>query len=499
MYRQLKLYVMSIILIVLCFRYLAFAQESQKTEYPEAAYTKTINQRADKIVTTLGITDSDKAKRVRDIIAGQYRSLRDIHDGRDAQIKAAREKAGNDKKAAEASEKDIREKAQSRQDQLHKEYLKKLSVELSPEQVDKVKDGMTYGVLQVTYDQYLAMLPDLTGEQKKQIMAFLIEAREIAMDGGTSEEKHQWFRKYKGKINNYLSAAGYDLKKAEESLRRRPKAASSQIQPKQRYKIAVCDWMILKRQKLGAFERTKEIGADGVEVDMGSLGDRESFDNALADPAVRKQFLDKTKELDLEICSLAMSAFYAQSFAERPTVPRMMQDCIDTMKLMNVKVAFLPLGVRSDPNGHPELRSAVVERLKAAGAQAEKAGVIIGIETELPAEDQIKLLDDIGSPAIRIYYNFSNALQNGRDLYKELRTLGKDRICQIHCTDQDGVWLQDDPKIDVPKVKQTLDEMGWSGWLVIERSRSAKNSRDVVWNFGANTKYLKSIFQAEQQ
>jgi len=471
------------------------SQESETAEDPEAAYTRVINQRAQKIVDTLGITDSAKAKRVRDIIAEQYRSLRDIHDGRDAQIKTAKEKAGDDKSAVEAAEKDIRDKAKAKQDRFHKEYLQKLSVELTPEQVDKVKDGMTYGVLQATYNQYLAMLPGLTDQQKAKIMAFLVEARENAMDGGSSEEKHNWFRKYKGKINNYLSAAGYDLKKAEQDLRKR--LASAQTQPKQRYKIGVCDWMIGKRQKLGAFERTKEVGADGVEVDMGSLGDRETFDNALADPAVRKQFLDKAKDLDLEICSLAMSGFYAQSFAERPTVYRMMQDCIDTMKLMDVKVAFLPLGVKSDPAKHPELRSAVVERLRAAGVQAQKAGVIIGVETELPAEDQVKLLDDIGSPAIRIYFNFSNALQNGRDLYKELQILGKGRICQIHCTDQDGVWLQDDPKIDVPKVKQTLDEMGWSGWLVIERSRSAKNSRDVVWNFGANTKYLKSIFQAD--
>ena len=100
----------------------------------------------------------------------------------------------------------------------------------------------------------------------------------------------------------------------------------------QRYKIGVCDWMILKRQKLGAFQLTKDIGADGVEVDMGSLGQRETFENALADEAVRKQFLDTARELGLEICSLAMSGFYAQSFAERPTVPRMLQDCIDTMK-----------------------------------------------------------------------------------------------------------------------------------------------------------------------
>jgi sugar phosphate isomerase/epimerase len=161
-------------------------------------------------------------------------------------------------------------------------------------------------------------------------------------------------------------------------------------------------------------------------------------------------------------------------------------------------VAFLPLGVRSDLVKHPELRSNVVERLKIVGAQAEKAGVIVGVETELPAEDQVKLLDDVGSPAIKAYYNFEDAVENHRDLIQELRTLGKDRICQIHCTDKDGVWLQDDANIDMPKVKQTLDEMGWSGWLVIERSRKAGQSRNVKLNFGTNTAYLKKIFQANE-
>ena len=86
----------------------------------------------------------------------------------------------------------------------------------------------------------------------------------------------------------------------------------------QRYKVAVCDWMILKRQKLGAFQLTKEIGADGVEVDMGSLGDRDTFDNQLAKLEVREQFLSVARELKLEICSLAMSGFYAQSLPNGP-------------------------------------------------------------------------------------------------------------------------------------------------------------------------------------
>ena len=272
-------------------------------------------------------------------------------------------------------------------------------------------------------------------------------------------------------------------------------ADSRATSPLHRYRIAVCDWMILKRQKLGAFQLAKDIGADGLEVDMGGLGDRETFDNQLAKPEVRDQFLAKGREVGVEICSLAMSGFYAQSFAERPTMPRMIDDCITTMNALGVKVAFLPLGVKGDLVKHPELRPAIVERLKAAGAKAEKAGVVIGIETSLAAKDEVTLLTDIGSPAIRSYFNFANALQAGRDLIAELRTLGKERICQIHCTDEDGVWLENNRRLDLPAVKKALDEMGWRGWLVIERSRDAKNARDVKGNFGANARYLKKVFQ----
>jgi len=262
-----------------------------------------------------------------------------------------------------------------------------------------------------------------------------------------------------------------------------------------RYKVAVVDLMILKRQKLGAFQLSKDIGADGVEVDMGGLGNRETFDSQLTNPERRQQFLDKAKELNLEICSLGMTGFFAQSFAKRGGVDRMVQDCIDTMKAMNVKVAFLPLGVNSDLSKNPELRPAVIERLKMIAPKAEDAGVVIGIETSLRATDEARLLDEIGSKAIKSYFNFANALDNGRDVSEELKILGKKRICQIHCSNTDGVWLQNDPEIDLKKVKKTLDKMKWEGWLVIERSRDAKDPRNVKWNFSANTAYVKSVFQ----
>ncbi|MGN7888215.1 sugar phosphate isomerase/epimerase family protein [Dyadobacter sp. 22481] len=265
---------------------------------------------------------------------------------------------------------------------------------------------------------------------------------------------------------------------------------------KSRYKIAVIDLMILKRQKLSALPLADEIGADGLEVDMGGLGDRPTFDNKLADPAVRQQYLDKAKELNLEICSLAMTGFYAQSFAKRDGAETPVGDCINTMKLMGIKIAFLPLGIQGDLVKNPELRPAIVERLKTVGTMAEKAGVVIGIETALDAKGEVELLKEIGSKSIKIYFNFSNPLKAGRDLCEELRILGKNRICQIHCTDEDGVWLQNNKRLDMKKVKATLDKMGWKGWLVIERSRDAARPRDVKGNFSANTAFMKTVFQS---
>lgn len=198
----------------------AHAQSDRKTEDPEAAYTRTITERADKIVATLSLADSAKARRVRDLIAGQYRALRAIHDPRDARIQAAKAKAKEDQPAAEAEIKAAQDEAKTRLDKLHGEYLAQLSAELSPEQVNQVKDGMTYGVLQVTFNAYSKMFPTLTDPQKAQIRSWLTEAREIAMDGSTANEKHAVFGKYKGRINNYLSAAGYDLKEGEENLRK---------------------------------------------------------------------------------------------------------------------------------------------------------------------------------------------------------------------------------------------------------------------------------------
>ncbi|HEY8972500.1 MAG TPA: DUF3826 domain-containing protein [Puia sp.] len=170
--------------------------------YEDTAYVRVITQRAAKIVNGLGLKDSATALRVRDVIAGQYYDLNTIYKERDAHKLTAEEV---DRKIAE----------------LHGQFLVRLAKDLNPQQVDGVKDGMTYNVLHVTYRAYEEMLPNLTEEQKARILSDLTEAREHAMDAESSEKKHAWFGKYKGRINNYLSAAGIDMKKASEDWAKR--------------------------------------------------------------------------------------------------------------------------------------------------------------------------------------------------------------------------------------------------------------------------------------
>lgn len=265
----------------------------------------------------------------------------------------------------------------------------------------------------------------------------------------------------------------------------------------QRYRVAACDWMMLKRQKLGEFKLASEIGADGVEMDMGPLGQRVLFDNKLRDPHFQQLFRHTADSIGVKVPSIAMSGFFAQSFLKRENYRDLINDCLQTMAVMDSEVAFLPLG----GSGHDwkekgEARTELVRRLHEVGEMARLAGKVIAIRTQLDARANIKLLKEVKSDGIKIYYNLQDAVDNGRDPAKELMQLGAKRVAQIHASLTDSVTLDVDPRIDMYRIKKTLDEMNWSGWLVVERSRNAKDVRNVKGNYSRNVAYLKKIFQA---
>jgi len=207
----------------------ASSQEATAKE-KEAAYMNTITQRSNKIVAVLGITDSSKFYRVQHVMVEQYRNLNSSHESFNAEIKAIKKDSSLGKNTINEKVTAVEGKRTAALGGLHKNYLSKLAAELNDEQVTKVKDGMTYNKVAVTYNAYVAMIPSLTEEQKTKIHGYLVEAREIAMDAESADKKTEWFGKYKGRINNYLSAQGYDMKKEGEQWQERIKAAKASKQ-----------------------------------------------------------------------------------------------------------------------------------------------------------------------------------------------------------------------------------------------------------------------------
>ena len=175
-------------------------QVALNTEGQDPQYVETIKGRAQKIVDGLLLNDAQKAENVRNIIANRYFLLNDIH-------------AKYDKNQQDALYAELYKH--------HFELASALSLYLNEEQIDAVKDGMTYGRLKRDYNAQLEMIPTLTEEEKAQILIWLKEAREYAMDAADSKGKHFWFDKYRGRTNNWLSARGYDLKKERDEWMKR--------------------------------------------------------------------------------------------------------------------------------------------------------------------------------------------------------------------------------------------------------------------------------------
>lgn len=263
-----------------------------------------------------------------------------------------------------------------------------------------------------------------------------------------------------------------------------------------RYQIGVCDWMVLKRQKLGEFKLAKELGCDGIEMDMGGLGARNSFDNKMRDPEMVKTFRHHADSFGIKVGAVAMSGFYGQSFAKKESWRWLVQDCLNTLDAMEADVAFLPLGgCGNNWADSLPLRQQIAWRLHEAGEMAKARGKVIGIDTPLDAEGNIKLLEEVNSDGIKVFYKFQTAIENKRDIAKEIKALGKERICAIHASNTDGVLLRNDKAVKMKDIKKALDKTGWQGWLFVERSRDVNDVRNVKKNYGENVKYLKEILQ----
>lgn len=253
----------------------------------------------------------------------------------------------------------------------------------------------------------------------------------------------------------------------------------------QGFRLGVCDWTIGKRTDPAAFAAAKKIGLDGVQVDFGGGKDK---DPVLFDPELQKRYLKEIETQDMRIASLGLAVLNEIPYKSDPRAEAWMDKAIDAAQAMRQRIILLAFFSAGDLKNDAEGTSAVVSRLKNVAAKAEKARVILGIESWLSAEEHLAILDRVGSPAVQVYYDVANSHKMGYDIYKEIRTLGT-RICQFHAKDYDDLYGKG--SIDFPRVREAMDEAGYRGWLVME---GTKMPLGVEESCRYDAEYLRTVF-----
>jgi len=265
-------------------------------------------------------------------------------------------------------------------------------------------------------------------------------------------------------------------------------AFAAQIAPlfaapeKRRFKIGACEWS-LRKSDPSCFEIAKQIGLDGVQVDMG----RAANGMRLRRSDVQQEYLAAAKASGLEIASLAMAELNNLGLKNEPRAAIWLHDSIEVMKALGVKVVLVAQFFNGDLKGDKAGTDRTVALLKELAPRAEKAGVIFGLENYLSAEENLEILQRVGSRAVQVYYDVGNSTDKGYDVYKEIRML-EGNICEFHA--KDGGHMLGQGRIDFAKVREAMDAIDYRGWIQIE----AAAPKDLISDYAAHAKFLRQHF-----
>jgi sugar phosphate isomerase/epimerase len=155
-----------------------------------------------------------------------------------------------------------------------------------------------------------------------------------------------------------------------------------------------------------------------------------------------------------------------------------------------ILLAFFGKGdLKGDVSGTDE----VVRRLKRVAPKAEKAGVLLGIESWLSAEEHVAIIERVGSPAVKVYYDVANSEKMGYDIYEEIRWLGQQKlICEFHA--KENGFLLGQGRVDFKKVREAMDAIDYSGWVQIEGA--VPEGAPMLPSYRSNQKFLRDVLNA---
>lgn len=254
----------------------------------------------------------------------------------------------------------------------------------------------------------------------------------------------------------------------------------------QRFSIGACDWSIGPAGDRKSFALARQIGLDGVQVSLNTKHDEMHLRN----PETRRLHQEAAQQAGVRVGGLAIGLLNEVPYKSEPRTEAWVQDSVEVAKALGVKNVLLAFFGKNDLRGDKAGTQVVVERLKAAAPKAEKMGIVLGIESWLSAPEHLAIMDAVGSPAIKVYYDVCNSSVMGYDIFREIRQLGRDRICEIHL--KENGYLLGKGKIDLVNVRRALDDIGYAGWLQIEGA--VPDGQPMLTSYVENNKTVRSLF-----
>jgi len=243
-------------------------------------------------------------------------------------------------------------------------------------------------------------------------------------------------------------------------------------------RVGVTDWNLRLEAKIEALELAKRLGFDGIQISLG-VG-TESL--PLADSELQKRYLDEAAKNGIPLVSTCLNILHRNFLKNDPLGRRWVADSIPINRALKVNLVLLPCFGKGALGTTQEM-DYVGDILREIAPEAEKQGVILALENTISAENNARIMERSKSKAVQVYYDIGNSTNNGFDIFKEMRWLGKERIGEIHL--KDGNTLLGQGKIDMRRVAEVINEIGYAGWLVLETSLPRKNVElDMEHNLG---------------
>lgn len=253
-----------------------------------------------------------------------------------------------------------------------------------------------------------------------------------------------------------------------------------------RFSIAACDWSIGKRGSPEALELAREIGLDGVQVSFTKDADSTS----LSHPLLRKTFLEKARQTGVQIGGIALGILNQIPYKSDPRAEQWVLESISAAKMLGVKVVLLAFFGDGSIKGDKAGTKTVIERLKRAAPLAQEAGVILGIESWLSADEHLQIIDAVQSDNVRVYYDVANSHKMGYNIYDEIRQLGSEYICEFHL--KENGFLLGQGLIDFKELRRAINDIAYEGWLVIEGARP--EGANILESYRSNNQFVRSLF-----